>query len=98
MTHSDIGSERTIVVSPTEAKQGNRKRMNLRVLIGSMIGITLLGAILLFAFFKATPPGMDASPTNAETQSAPAAETTAPDAVSPPTAVAPKPAEPAPAP
>ncbi|HPG88256.1 MAG TPA: hypothetical protein PLD46_01275 [Hyphomicrobium sp.] len=81
MTHSDTGTERTIVVSPTDAKQGSRKRMNLRVLIGSMIGITLLGAILLFAFFKATPPGMDASQTGsvpAATEPAPTQPTPAP--------------------
>ena len=54
------------VLDPTEARQASPRRMNLRVLIGSMVGIVVIGAVLLFMFFKATPPGMDARPTGAE--------------------------------
>lgn len=34
----------------TEVRQGNPRRMNLRVLIGSLIGIVVLFAILYFGF------------------------------------------------
>ena len=98
MTNPDFGRDRTTVVSPTDAKQGNKKRMNLRVLFGSLIGITILGAILLTVFFKATPPGMDATPTGAEAPAttapaepapaAPAPEAT-PDAATPPASTPP---------
>lgn len=101
MTNPDFGRDRTTVVSPTDAKQGNRKRMNLRVLLGSLVGITLLGALLLTVFFKATPPGMDATPTGAEAPAstapaepppatpAPEATPAAPDAATPPASTPP---------
>lgn len=110
MTNPQFGSERTTVVSPTDAKQGNKKRMNFRVLVTSLIGITILGAILLFVFFKSTPPGMDAQPTDTPpaasvpagpaTEPAPQATTPAepaPQATTPP-ATPPTATEPAPAP
>lgn len=39
----------------TEVRQGNPRKMNMRVLIFSMIGIVVLFAILYFIFFAAQP-------------------------------------------
>jgi hypothetical protein len=54
------------VLDPTEARQGSPSRINLRVLIGSMAALIIIGAVLVGAFWKATPAGMDAKPTGAE--------------------------------
>lgn len=110
MTNPNFGSERTTIVSPTDAKQGSKKRMNFRVLVTSLIGITILGAILLFVFFRPTLPGMDAQPTGtppatsapSSPATAPAPQATtpaepAPQATTPP-ATPPAATEPAPAP
>lgn len=40
----------------TEVRQGNRRQMNLRVLVISMIVVVLAFAAIYF-FFLATPPG-----------------------------------------
>jgi hypothetical protein len=69
------------VLEPTDARQASPRRMNLRVLIGSMLGLAVIGSVLLFIFFKATPAGMDSRPTGAETP-----PSTAPAAPSPATA------------
>lgn len=55
------------IADPTDARQGSSRRMNLRVLIGSMLGAILIGAVLVGAFWRATPPGMDGRPVVNET-------------------------------
>ena len=63
---------RPAVLDQTEARQGSPRRMNLRVLIGSMVAIVIIGAVLVGAFWKATPPGMDSRPTGNEQPASPA--------------------------
>lgn len=41
--------------STTEVRQGNKRQMNLRVLMISMIGIVVIFAILYFVFFAGQP-------------------------------------------
>ncbi len=53
--------EQPEVLGPTEARQASPQRMNLRVLIGSLLLATVVGGALLAAFWYATPPAMDAS-------------------------------------
>jgi hypothetical protein len=59
------------VLEPTEARQANPRKMNLRVLIFSTALITVIFAGFLFAFLHKTPPQMDGSTQNSE-QSHPA--------------------------
>ncbi len=42
-------------LSPTEASQGSPRRMNLRVLIGSL-GLALLAGLLLYAAYRSPEP------------------------------------------
>ncbi|MEQ1653270.1 MAG: hypothetical protein ABL897_12335 [Hyphomicrobium sp.] len=86
MKNPNIQADPRIVLDTTEARQATPKRTNLRVLVGSLTGIAILGAVLLFVFFRATPAGMDATPTGAE---APAASAPAPTATQPALPVAP---------
>jgi len=53
--------EQPEVLGPTEARQASPQRMNLRVLIGSLLLATVVGGALVAAFWYATPPAMDAS-------------------------------------
>ena len=63
------------VLDTTDARQGNRKTMNLRVLFGSLVLAAIAGLILVSAFWNATPTSMDAT--------APAAPTAATAPVEP---------------
>lgn len=82
MKNPNIQADPRIVLDTTDARQASPKRSNLRVLVGSLTGIAILGAVLLFVFFRATPAGMDATPTGAEApaSSAPSASTATPPA------------------
>lgn len=42
--------------TPTEIRQGNRRRMNLRILFGSMIGLVLLFSLIYLYFVIVVPP------------------------------------------
>lgn len=42
----------------TEARQGDGRKMNLRVLIISMVGIVALFAVVYLVFFAAAPAGV----------------------------------------
>ncbi|WP_181336296.1 hypothetical protein [Hyphomicrobium methylovorum] len=75
------------VVGTTDVRQGNSKKMNLRILIFSTTLLALIFAGFLFGFFSATPPQMDGTaPPTAHTQPsgtmAPATNT-APEAPAP---------------
>ena len=48
------------VLDTTEARQGNRKMANMRVLLGSLLLALIFGIILVTAFWRVTPPSMDA--------------------------------------
>ncbi len=48
-------------LEPTEARQASPRKMNLRVLIGSMALAVVVGVILVTGFWRATPPRQDAS-------------------------------------
>ncbi len=43
--------ERTEVLTPTEARQASPRRLNLRVLVVSMVLLVAVGAILYYAVF-----------------------------------------------
>lgn len=43
-------------IDPIDARQGNRKLGNFRVLSVSLLALFVIGAVLLFAFSRATPP------------------------------------------
>lgn len=45
------------LVSETEARQGNRRLMNARVLVTSLLAIGLLFALIYLFFFNNPPPG-----------------------------------------
>ena len=45
----------------TEARQGNSKKTNFRVLLTSLLLAAVAGIILVSAFWRATPPAMDRS-------------------------------------
>ncbi len=49
------------VLSTSEARQGNRSRVSLRVLLGSLLIALVVGVILVGGFWKATPPSMNAT-------------------------------------
>lgn len=49
------------VLDTTDARQGDRKGMNLRVLFGSLVLAFIVGLVLVSAFWTATPPSMDAT-------------------------------------
>ena len=66
MPNSTLKTPPHTVLDPTEARQGSPRRMNLRVLIGSMVAAIVIGAVLVGAFWKSTPAGMDAKPTGKE--------------------------------
>ena len=55
------------VIDTTDARQGNRKTMNLRVLFGSLVLAAIAGLILVTAFWNATPTSMDATAPTAAT-------------------------------
>jgi hypothetical protein len=42
--------------SPTEVRQGNRRKMNLRVLVISLVGIIVLFAIIYFIYAMQPQP------------------------------------------
>lgn len=44
------------VVSETEARQGNRRTMNSRVLVTSLLSVALLFALIYIFFFNHPPP------------------------------------------
>ncbi|SFZ83155.1 hypothetical protein SAMN02983003_1489 [Devosia enhydra] len=49
--------------STTEVRQGNKRRMNLRVLVISLIGIIVLFAIIYFVYMAGQPmPEIPAQP------------------------------------
>jgi hypothetical protein len=48
-------------LDPTEARQANPRKMNLRVLLASLGLAAVLGAILVVSFWQTTPSRMDAS-------------------------------------
>jgi hypothetical protein len=48
-------------LDPTEARQANPRKMNLRVLLVSLGLAAVLGAILVVGFWQTTPSEMDAS-------------------------------------
>ena len=58
------------MLDTTEARQGNSKKDNLRVLLGSLLLALIVGTILIGTFWKATPPAMDAKnqPSSTTTQ------------------------------
>ena len=44
--------------TPTEARQGDGRKMNFRVLVISMVGIVALFAVIYLVFFAAAPAGV----------------------------------------
>ena len=56
-----------IVLDTTQARQASPRRMNLRVLLWSMLAAAIIGFVMVSMFWKATPAGMDAqNPTAAK--------------------------------
>ena len=48
-------------IDPTEARQASPRKMNLRVLIGSMVLAIVIGVVLIGGFWHETPARVDAS-------------------------------------
>lgn len=88
------------VLTPTEARQASPRRMNLRVLVGSLILMGVIGLALTIAFYgdarQVTAPAPAPAATPAVTAPAVTNETAAPSPAPPPAATAPgtPPAEP----
>lgn len=77
LLNADHDEHRT-VIDPTDARQGSGRLANFRVLISSLVVLTILGIGLLATFFIATPPSMDGPPSGAAIDPAPAQTTTSP--------------------
>lgn len=77
-------------VDPTDARQASPRKTNFRVLLASMALALVVGVVLVAAFWRTTPTGMDYSSggklgeQGATPQTAPAAQPPAPTEASPP--------------
>jgi hypothetical protein len=61
------------VLTPTEARQASPRRMNLRVLIVSMVALVGIGALLFIGVYNPRSPiGLPKQPPAAEDTTAPA--------------------------
>ena len=58
--HKAYGDQQTIL-DTTDARQGNSRKMNLRVLFVSLLLGLIAGLVLVGAFWKVTPSSMDAT-------------------------------------
>lgn len=77
--------EQKTVLTPTEARQGSRRAMNLRVLVVSLVLLGILGLALTTAFVPEEEAQSERTAT--ETMAPPpAAPQTAPEAAAPPAA------------
>lgn len=45
-------------IDPTDVRQASPRRMNLRVLVTSLVALAILGAVMLIVFSRSTPPGL----------------------------------------
>lgn len=80
--NADRSPEPKTVLTPTEARQGSRRFMNLRVLVVSLVLLGILGLALTTAFVPEEEARMEKTAT--ETVAPPPAGTqTAPEAASP---------------
>lgn len=78
------------VLTPTESRQASPRRLNFRVLVGSMVLAVVVAAILYYAVYsRHTPLSLPEEP--------PATSDAAPDNSAPATPAAPAPATPPPA-
>jgi hypothetical protein len=78
--HRDPRSERETVVTDTQAKQGNKKTTNFRVLAISLLLAVIVGTALITGFWTSTPNELESPLGSQPSQTAPtpAPETTAP--------------------
>ena len=67
-----------IVLDTMQARQASPRRMNLRVLLWSMLAAALIGFVMVSMFWKATPPAMDAQTPAAATSVQKPVDQTAP--------------------
>ncbi|MET0639254.1 MAG: hypothetical protein ABWZ19_04470 [Hyphomicrobium sp.] len=65
-------------MEPTDARQGNRKKGNFRVLLTSMALAVAVGVVLVAGFWHETPPAVDASSGGNPSQNTGQSPTTAP--------------------
>jgi hypothetical protein len=49
-------AEKEVELTPVEARQGGRSRLNLRVLVLSFVAAVVVLTIIYFFFFRSLPP------------------------------------------